>query len=444
MPNLKARWNNVLHGFWFVPGTLVVGLAALALLLVRLDRSVATGEIGFLYSGDAPSASGILSTIAGATATIAGVVFSITIVTLQLVSSQFSPRALRGFMKDHLNQATAGVFVGTFVYCLLVLRTIRSPDDGGGEFVPALAITTATFLGLLSLLVLIVFIHHVSSSIQASSIAEKLAGEAAGAIDRLYPDPYGDPEEDEDVDALLASWGNDAVEARAPRPGFVQAVALEELVDAVAEPGTRMHVTARPGDFVTPADVVVRVWDGSCSEDELISCVEKTIVVGAERDSHDDVAFGLRQLSDVAVRALSPGMNDPTTARTCLGYLRAAMERLAERRDPPAVRRFDEGVVAVVDRPSFEELLGDAFGEIAHHGAGQPRVALGLLAAVLSVAEAAVRSAAWARVAHVIAFAEEIEPRILEKADSGDERERLSGALAAIRGVARGAAQAPR
>ena len=358
MANLKARWNNVLHGFWVVPGILVIGFAALALLLVRLDRSLATGEVGFLYSGDASSASGILATIAGATATIAGVVFSITIVTLQLVSSQFSPRALRGFMKDHLNQATAGVFVGTFVYCLLVLRTIRSPEDGGGEFVPALAITTATFLGLLSLLVLIVFVHHVSSSIQASAIAERLGRETAGAIDRLYPEPYG-AGEDEDVEAVVASWGEGAVEARAPRAGYVQSVALDDLVEGVAKPGARLYIAARPGDFVTRADGLVHVWGAACSEDELAACVEKTIVVQNERDSRDDVAFGLRQLSDVAVRALSPGTNDPTTARTCLGYLRAALEHLAARRDPPAVRRFRADVVAVVARAPFEELLDD-------------------------------------------------------------------------------------
>ena len=115
MTNLRARWHNILHGFWFVPGMIVVAMALGALLLVRLDRALATSDVGALYSGDASAAQGILSTIAAATATIAGVVFSITIVTLQLVSSQFTPRALRGFLKDRLNQATAGVFVGTFV-----------------------------------------------------------------------------------------------------------------------------------------------------------------------------------------------------------------------------------------------------------------------------------------------------------------------------------------
>ncbi len=292
-----------------------MGLAILALVAVRLDRALATGEVGLLFSGDASAARGILSTIAAATATITGVVFSITVVTLQLVSSQFTPRALRGFLRDRVNQMTAGVFVGCFVYCLLVLRTIRSPDGGGGEFVPALAVTTGTLLGLTSLLALLVFVHHVASSIQASTIAERLGRETVAAVERLYPEPYGEGEEEEDEGKIVASWREEGsgVVVRPDRPGYVQTIALDDLVRGLESPGARVHVVVRPGDFVTPSDVVVAAWDVIPEDDVVRGTVVSAVNVAGERDMRDDVAFGLRQLGDIAIRALSPNVNDPTT-----------------------------------------------------------------------------------------------------------------------------------
>lgn len=296
MTTLRARWHNLFHGFWSLPTAVVIALAALALLFVRVDRVLATDGVGVLFSGDASAARGILSTIAGATATIAGVVFSITIVTLQLVSSQFTPRALRGFLKDRMNQLTAGAFVGTFVYCLLVLRTIRSSerDRADTEFVPALAVTTETLLGLASLLVLLAFVHHVASSIQASTIAERIGRETMEAIERLYPEPYGQPEDDDDAKRIVASWNESesALIVRPDRPGYVQSIPLDSLVRDLESPGVCLHVRVRPGDFVTPRDVMVAAWNLAMDPEKARAKIVGGINVAGERDTRDDVAFG--------------------------------------------------------------------------------------------------------------------------------------------------------
>lgn len=427
---LRARWQGLLDGFWLVPGAVAAGTAGLSFVLVEIDR--ATGEVGLAFGGDAGAARDILATIAGSLITVAGLTFSLTIVILALISSQYTPRAVRSFLADRVNQVVAGAFVGIFAYCLLVLRTVRGSEDGGGEFVPALSVTVAIGLGLVTLALLLVYIHRLGQSIQASHVTARIARQTLEALDRLYPDRYGRAL-GEDPDDTLRAWleEGDPASVTSPRPGYVQLIDLDALAqDAPA--GARLHVSVRPGDFVTENDTLVRIWPAEAVRDRGAS-IRQGIPIAAERDLRQDASYGLRQLSDIALKALSPGINDPTTAVVCISYLRAALERLAGRTIPASVRQLGEGAALVAETRSFEEYLDSAFSEIGRYASDNARVVVALLAALRSIACAVRQAEAPERLPVLIELGEAITAAAVEAAATTRDEELLLRELGRLR-----------
>lgn len=418
---LRAIWQNLIAGFWLVPGAVATVIAASAFLFVEIDRAAGKEGVGIGFDGDAGAARDILSTIAGSLITVAGLTFSLTIVVLTLISSQFTPRALRGFLGDRVNQVVAGAFVGIFLYCLLVLRSVRGGGDGEG-FVPALSVTVAIALGLLTLVLLLLFIHHMGQSIQASHIAARVARQTLAAVDRLYSERYGASPEEEDPDEIVRSWlaDEDPATVTPARSGHVLLVDLDAILKASG--GARVHVPVRPGDFVTEDDALVTIWPAEALE-ATRSSLRRAIPVENERDLRQDVSYGLRQLTDIALKALSPGINDPTTAVTCIGYLRAALGRLAARAIPAATVRRIDGRVVVADNRSFEEYADAAFSEIGRYASANARVVVVLLAAVRSIGCAARCAGALERVPALAEMGEAIAAPAIEGAGATrDER----------------------
>ena len=440
MERLGSFVRRLLDGFWFVPLATGVGLALLAVALLALDRGSGEGGFGLGFDGDASAARDILSAVAGSLITVAGLTFSLTIVTLQLVSGQFTPRALRGLLADRVTQLFAGTFVGIVAYALLVLRSVRdSADDGSGGFVPSLATTVAILLALAALVLLVVFVHHIGRTIQVSSIAGRVAHQTLAAVDRLYPEPFG--EELEGAPApVLAAWRAEAapVVVRPHRPGYVQAVLLEELFEELGsgDGERRVAVSVQPGDFVTEATPAVEVWTSGDPE-AAARAAARALLVDDERDIRQDPAFGLRQLADIALRAISPGVNDPTTAVTCIGYVRAALELLAGRRFPPELRRDGErGVTVLARRHGFDDYLELAIAEVGRYATADARVAGALLSALAPVAEAARRAGAAERACAVVAVARRVAGPALEDARTEADRDALRAGLARVESAA--------
>jgi uncharacterized membrane protein len=426
---IKSQWENVSRGFWFFPGLVALAGAALAMVLVPIDRAAGTEAFPLAFDGDASAARTILGTVAGSLITVAGLAFSITVVTVQLVSSQLTPRAVRSFLADRPSQLVAGTFVGIFAYCLLVLRVVRNEGVGDDGFVPALAVTGSIVLGLVGLVLLLVFIHRITQVIKVENIAARIASETASTIDRLYPEQYG---EGVARDAAPASWdvsGEPAV-VRPQRAGHVRAVALEDLADADLPASARVHVRVRPGDLVTCATVLIEVWPRTAVDQATHDRLRGLVSVQSERDVAQDVGFGIRQLADVAVRALSPGVNDPTTAVTCIGYLRNALEDLGKRRLPDRLRRMGEdGLLVYAEAREFDELLREAFAEIGRFGRADARVTVAVLDALAGVAVAARRAGALDRAAAARELAEEIAGPAIEDARTEHERRLLAGCV---------------
>jgi len=415
---LTARRRALLNGFWFVPGAVALAFAALALGLIATDRALGAGSTGFLFDGDAGAARAILQTIAGSLITVAGLSFSLTVVILVLVSGQFTPRSVPAFLSDRVTQTTAGAFVGVFAYCLLVLRTVRDEEADASGFVPGLSVTVALGLAIVTLGLLLLFIHHLGTSIQASSIVSRIGRETLNRIEQLYP-----AELDEREAVAPERAEDEALTVYALRPGYVRAIALDDLVVDLPPGCARLHVHVATGDFVTKEDVLAEIWPAT-ARDEGVRAVRRAISIGDERDTREDVLFGIRQLAEIATKALSPGINDPTTAVTAIGYLRATLELLAQRPFPPGTRRDERTRITVIaTQRAFDEYVRGAFDEIGRYATGNASVVVALLDAIDRIGTAARRSGYRERLSVLARTAEAVAIPAL--ADARTERDRI-------------------
>lgn len=366
---LYSYWDRLRTSFWFLPSAMAGVAIILSFGLIQLDTMVSSewiAELGWLYSFGPEGARAVLSAIASSMITVAGLTFSITMLTLQLASSQFGPRLLRNFMRDRGNQVVLGIFISTFVYCLLVLRTVRGTEET--SFVPHLSVAVGVLLALASIAVLIYFIHHVATAIRIESLLKALAVETHAAIDHLYPERLGhDPPHDEKSASDVPD--SDFRSIMAGSSGYMQRVDVEALMRIATEHDLVIFVEARPGRFVTELDTVFRVHTADRVSDEVADMLKGTFVLGQERTPEQDLEFSIRRIVEIAQRALSPGINDPTTALYCIDRLGEAFARLA-RRDVPAPMRFDDErrLRVVTTVITLDELACPAFAAVARYG----------------------------------------------------------------------------
>lgn len=378
---LMLSWRTMLGSLWFLPTLIVTSSLVLAVALVEAGvhwgNDFADGW-PLLLGASAEGARAMLSAIATSMATVAGVVFSITIVALSLASSQYSPRVLASFMSDRTTQGALGVFVGTFTYCLVVMRTIRSQDEGGG-FVPSLAVAVGVALALCGVGVLIYFIHHVASSIAVSSVLERVGDETARAIDRLFPDPVGrEASVAAAVPALPSVW----VTVTAPRSGYLVAVHDQALLSFALESERVVRFVHRMGDFVVEDQPLAWLSGDAPPSPKEIRRLRSAVIIGRRRTVEQDAPYGFQQLVDIALRALSPGVNDPTTACMCLNQLTRLWVRLAARRMPSPYRSEKGRLQLVLPGPSFERVFRDSFEPIVQSAGGSTAVWESLLRAI--------------------------------------------------------------
>ena len=389
---LRNRWLNLTQSLGFVP-FLVAGLfTLLGLVLVEVDKHVDLSRVKWVFTGDGSAARTVLSVIAGSLITVAGLTFSITMVVLQLASSQFSPRILRTFFGDRLTQATIGTYVGIFIYSILVLRAVGSLQQP--DAVPRLSVTIAALLSIGAVLLLVTFLHHVSKLVQVSEVTARIARAGLTKIDELYP------EDRERENQAAARPSVPSVSAATPgdqgnagfitpaRPGFVQRVSLDDLLEELAGHATRAEVLICPGDFVSADEPIIALWPADVAHDHR-EAVLGTVTVSSERDLDQDVGFALRQLTDIALKAMSPGINDPMTAVTAIGYLRSLLARLSGRRNLSAELTGKHGLTVVVRRRSYLEYLESSLLQISRYAAADAWVTGEILTALHSCAHVA-------------------------------------------------------
>ncbi|MGH8598824.1 MAG: DUF2254 domain-containing protein, partial [Gammaproteobacteria bacterium] len=334
---LLKYWDRVRSSFWFAPMIMAGWAIALAYATVALDGA-ATGRWlraqSWAYTGSAEGATVMLSTIASSMITITGVVFSMTLVALSLASSQLGPRLLRNFMADKANQVVLGTFVATFLYSLFVLRAIRRADED--LFVPHLSVALGVLLAAASLGVLVYFIHHVAVSIQADNVVARVGAELAAGIDCLFPEAIGQGAHGHAN--FPETFSRDSCAIAAAEDGYVQLIDSNALLALAVEEDLVLRVERRPGHFVVKGSPLALAWPGKRVHDRTKARINAAFVLGSQRTPVQDVEFAVNQLVEIAVRALSPGVNDPFTAVACVDRLGAALSRLAQRGVPSPYR----------------------------------------------------------------------------------------------------------
>ncbi len=378
---LQNIWENISSSLWFVPTVLVLVALALSSILIEVDATLHRRNdplIPWLFSGTADAGRSVLSVIAGSLITVISIAFSITIIALQQASAQFTPRVLRQFTASRSNQFVLGVYTATFVYALLVLRSVRSQTESvQSAFVPALSITVAIALALLCLGLLIFFIHHMSRSLQVAVIMDRVHRELVAQVDALYPLDAAEP----NAVSEAPMYGTVPLATiRSQQAGFIRRIDEAALCDMPLANIRALRIVPRVGQFITHGGTLAELDPPAELTDELADQLRAAFVIDLMPSINQDPLFGVRQLVDIALKALSPGINDMTTAEYALNYLGDALGRLAERPFPQTVYLINQHRTRIsFNRPSWDDFVTAAFNQVRRAGENDPHVTATLL-----------------------------------------------------------------
>jgi uncharacterized membrane protein len=415
---LRAIWDNLQSSLWFRP--IIAALLALVLALgsTILDSLVALPQIFYLAPDNARL---ILSAIANSMLTVVALTFSIIMVVLVLASQQFSPRILGNFARDHASQNVLSIFIGTFVYSLLVMGRINDTDNA--FFIPVLSVIVAIFLALLSVGALIYFIDHISKTVQANYIIAAIDKQTVTVLHKISSEPAQneyqattaitkrpisaeecyrsyttatsrplgtrDEEKGGDTPRPAALFSEEGVTVGAHKRGYIQAIDFDELVRVGQAYNIVVQLERMVGDFVAERGDLLQTWPRMSISDDVIDRLLGVFEIGATRTLYEDVLFGLRQLVDIALKAISPAVNDPTTAVTCIDALSNILLQAVRYPDPPARYCDESGDVRLIVRPvTFKAMIDLAVTQIRQYARSEVTVSLRLLDMLAEIARA--------------------------------------------------------
>jgi uncharacterized membrane protein len=417
-----------------MPSLIVAVSMAFAVALIETDSAGSDRWLAQwprLFGAGPVGARDMLSTLAGSMMSIMGVTFSMTLVALALASSQNTSRVLSSFMRSRVTQITLGIFAGIFAYCLIVLRTIRSGDV---VFVPSLAVFFAFVLALGSIGVLVFFIHHIASSIQASSIIASITQDTIASIERLFPERLGHgPDDDEDQDQVRQSLAEMTWHAvPAEMNGYLQSVDNDALLRLARDKQAVVRMERGIGAFVVQHTALASLALEDPPDQETIAALNACYSISRHRTIEQDPAFGIRQIVDMALKALSPGVNDTSTAVMSVDYLTAILAQLASRKFP-ASRRYEADELRVIAiAPTFEDLLAEAFDQIRSSAIGNAGIMARMLSAIETLASLTASPRRRRALNQQVRWIAELAGRTTEAAH---ERKRLAKRLMEVRRI---------
>ncbi|WP_261342384.1 DUF2254 domain-containing protein [Bremerella volcania] len=387
--------NRLQHSLWFVPVLCTLGGVMVAILMLWLDHTLKRSwEDFFWLETTANGAQTVLSTIAGGMITVAGIVLSMEMVTLSITSSQFGSRVLRSRLGDRTTQWTIGAFMGTAVYSLVVLKMVRKLGEDN-FFIPHLSVMAAILFALGSLMILLYFIHHVAMIAQAPEIVASLATDLRHSMERIFPDKIGDPPPkvnshlrevtDEEWDSL-----KNGITIESTREGYIQGIEGDDLIALAVQHNLIIELPKRPGDFLSTGETMARVAvQEKIDQTKVAHAINEAFFIGNNRTPWQDVNCSVHELSQMGVRALSPGINDPYTAVNCIDRLSSALAQLSQRQ-MPAANRFDHDghLRLIVDRQTFSSVMHAAFDQIRSYAVNSAAVSQRLMEGYQRIADA--------------------------------------------------------
>lgn len=375
--------------FWFLPVLIIVFSVLLSIGLVSLDSSIIIlqdGWVRFFLVNSSDSARSILSTISGAMIGVAGTVFSVTLVALTLASSQFGPRLIKNFMYVRLNQVVLGSYISTYLYCLLVLNAIE--DGNNYTFIPSISILVAIIAAIANIILLIIFIHQIAISIQADKVISDISDFISKQVETLFPEKMGEEKEsEENIDASTAISGyQKRISIKSSKSGYLQYIDREALIEIITKNDSLFELYHRPGGhLVEGVEIGLLYSNGNWEKDELEKIFNQ-FVIGKTKTSQQDLEFSIHQMVEIAARALSPGVNDPYTAISCIDNLTAAMAYLAQAKFPSKYCFDEEGNLRIIaDTVDFEGVLDAAFNQIRQFSGGSTAVIIRMMEALVAI-----------------------------------------------------------
>ncbi|MEO8803322.1 MAG: DUF2254 domain-containing protein [Rudaea sp.] len=433
MTRLRLWLDNLRTSLWFVPSLIVAGSVALAYGLLALDEALPVQWwqefpwLDRLFDVRQAGASAMLQVIGGSIITIAGVVFSITIAALTLASAQYTSRVLRNFIRDRANQTVLGTFLGIFVYCLLILRSL----SGGSQasHTPPLSLLMALVLAFVGVAVLIFFIHHIVLGLQATNVVATIARDALPSIDRHFPLLHERDDNEPLVDLAPVATGR-RYHIASRQSGYVTAVNFGRLVAAANKVDGLIRVHLDAGRFAAEGETLAELQTEEEVDDDLLERIADAWSFGTQRTLENDPGYGIRQLVDVALKALSPGVNETTTAVMCVNWLGVMLLRMTNRRFPSRLLVHDAHLRVVTAAPAFADLLGKAFGQIRQCAAGNVAVLERLLEVLQALADT---DAARTQRIPLLRQVDAIEALALQSVPWAPDREGLVKAIADLR-----------
>ena len=432
---MKVHFANILWrlraSFWFIPAVMVIGSAAVAVAMTELDSHISRDLLvqwPRLFGAGTDGSRAMLSAVAGSMVTVATVTFSITMLALSQASSQYSPRLLQRFMSDRPTQFVLGVFVGVFVYCIVVLRTISGGENR--EFLPSLSVTTAGVLALIAIGFLVYFIHHIASSLQASTIISDVGEETLRTIEGLMK--RGDNTDEATSASRVFEDGVPGERAALTTTcnGYVATVDDRRLVSLASEHSAFVQLTVRLGDFVSEGEALGTVMSSRAVPASAVHAMRAAIEIAHRRSNQQDPGFGIQQLTDIALKALSPGINDPTTAVMSLNYIGAIIQTLARQQIRPQVFCDQQGHRRVhIPYPDFQEYTEAAIGPIRFAGATNATV---LQSLVVAIDRARRVTTDESRLSFLCRLLDQLSRATTQVAEP-DDRDALNGAIQQVR-----------
>lgn len=378
MRKFQQFWYSLRASLWFIPGLMLFSSIVFALVLVEVDGKIDRElllEYPRIFGLGADGSRGMLTAIAGSMLTVATLAFSLTLSIIAQASGQYTPRILRNFMRDRVNQFILGYFVSVFAYCLVVLRTIRGADEL--KFVPSLAVIVGLVSALGGIIVLIYFIHHIATSLQLTNIIDGIVQDTLESINGIFPTGLGNPAEHEEdfekAEEIIDK--KDWFDIICDRSGYIQLVDTDGLLDFAIDFDLIVKMESGVGQFIGKGDVIATVAaddqkSAIISIDKITDAVNGFYTIYRFRSVEQDVGYGIRQIVDIALKALSPGVNDTTTAIICIDNLGVLISEIAYRSLPATVRIKEKMVRVFVFAPTFESFVETAFDQIRISGKG--------------------------------------------------------------------------
>lgn len=364
-----SRWAKLFQPFWVLPLVICLMAIFLGVLLPKIPNSwLLAWPLPVLFDGDADTAKSILTTVSSAMISVTTLVFSMTVVVLQLASSQFTPRILATFLESRITQATLGVFTGTFLYSLTVLRAIRGETLTDSAFVPEIAVAVS-FLGvILSVAFFLGFIRHITMQIQVSNVIERTVDKALIVLDRVVPKEL--PKENNGIREWNYRESAAVTDFYAPSfGGAMTYVDYEALVEIASAEDLMIEVTVQVGEYCPGGLAIGKVWSRNPATEKLLTKINSTVQFDINRALRQDLLFAVRQLVDIAERALSPGFNDPTTAVQVIDGLHQLFRCAVQRKTPTGLIMGADGIIRLSYRPqTVVQALDLAVPEIYHWG----------------------------------------------------------------------------